>query len=215
MTHAQNLAADERVTDLWVTHTTGPPPLSLLPLRTGPIACLSVRCRGDDGSRFFAEEIAGVPELSALYRADEVIPVSYERSWTVGEMTPGICLLTLFHRKPGVGHRTFLRRWYDGHTPLSLRLHPLWHYNRNEVRLLGPTDGRLSDRGIVLSGGYNGIVEEHFRRRSDLLNPLRFYGRSNVILQNMLTVLIDILGFIDLRRIETYLVRETIVKASS
>ena len=28
---------------------------------------------------------------------------------------------------------TFMKRWHEGHTPLSLELHPLWNYNRNVV----------------------------------------------------------------------------------
>lgn len=205
---ASRLAEDSRVSDVWVTHTFASPPRSLLPLRNGPVACLSIIAA--EAIRTDLTKTYRIPEhpgFAGLYTASEAQPVTYKRTWPEGTQTPGVCLLTLFHRKPGIGYRVFLHRWHVGHTGLSLRLHPLWHYNRNVVH-------SLVSAGSELDGRYDGIVEEHFRTARDLLNPFRFYGRSHVILWNMLTILVDILGFIDLRRIETYLTKETILRSS-
>lgn len=207
--------------------TTGPAPSSMLPLRTGPAGCLSVRMRHaedadsrDSGRRLLVE--AGAPDLpgfSGIYRATEALPVRYDRDWPDGAPTPGVCLLTFFHRRPCLDYTKFIRRWHVGHTGLSLRLHPLWHYNRNVVdQVVAPDTARIPGQASLDGSDvppFDGIVEEHFRRRDDLLNPFRFYGRFPAILWNMLTILVDILGFIDLRRIETYLTREMIVKSSA
>ncbi len=261
---AHAIADHDAVTDVWFTHTVGPAPRSMLPLRNGPAGCVSVKvgsgeaaAGGGAGARIAANDYvdggaagaivarrllleAGAPDLpgfSGIYRADEALPVRYDRDWPDGAQTPGVCLLTFFHRPPRLDYAKFNHRWHVGHTGLSLRLHPLWHYNRNVVEQVADPDVRRAAgaagpaRGAVGSGDgdtpsgarlgrgdsapFDGIVEEHFRRREDLLNPFRFYGKFPAIVWNMLTILVDILGFIDLRRIETYLTRETIVQSSA
>jgi hypothetical protein len=266
---ARTLADHDVVTNVWFTHTVGPAPRSMLPLRNGPAGCVSVKVRsreavvdgrdggaagggGDAAARVATNDdvdgraaaaiiarrllleagAADLPGFSGIYRATEALPVRYERGWPDGVRTPGVCLLTLFHRPPRLDYGRFIHRWHVGHTGLSLRLHPLWHYNRNVVEQVGTQDFATAGNGsgtatIERTGAgspvgavpdatppFDGIVEEHFRCRKDLLNPFRFYGRFPAILWNMLTILVDILGFIDLKRIETYLTRETIVKSS-
>jgi len=129
---------------------------------------------------------------------EEAIPVSYAKTWKDGEPTPGVCLLTLFHKKPGLDQETFINRWHHSHTPLSLRLHPLWNYNRNVV------SSAISEG----SSWYDGIVEEQFQKPSDLLNPLVFFGPPLKVLLHMYEVLKDTRSFIDMRKIETYLTTE-------
>jgi len=148
------------------------------------------------------DALSGYEGLRGIYRVEEALPVAYEKSWPDGELTPGVCLLTLFTRKPGLDHATFLNRWHNSHTPLSLRIHPLWHYNRNVVR----------ERLITSSEPWEGIVEEHFRKRSDLVNPFRFFGNPLRIVPNMIEVYNDTRTFLDYNTIETYFVREIIVK---
>jgi len=132
------------------------------------------------------------------YMVEEAVPVVYKKEWEDGNPTPGACLLTLFHKKPGLDQETFIRRWHQGHTPLSLRLHPLWNYNRNVVTGVLTGD----------SPWYDGIVEEQFQKSSDLLNPLVFFGPPLKVLLHMYQVLMDTRSFIDMKRIETYLTTE-------
>jgi len=132
------------------------------------------------------------------YVVEEAIPVAYNKSWKDGDPTPGVCLLTLFHKKPGLDQPTFIRRWHNGHTPLSLRLHPLWNYNRNVV------NGVLSED----SKWYDGIVEEQFKKPSDLLNPFIFFGPPLKVPLHMYQVWMDTRSFIDMKKIETYLTVE-------
>ncbi len=95
---------------------------------------------------------------------EEAIPVSYDKNWEDLETTPGICLLTLFKQKKGISYDTFLDRWHNSHTPLSLKIHPLWHYNRNVVNKKLTRD----------SDNWDGIVDEHMRTKSELLILLNF-----------------------------------------
>ena len=121
--------------------------------------------------------------------------------WT-SEKTPGVCLLTLFRKKKNLDYHEFIDRWHNGHTPLSLKIHPLWHYSRNVVEETEPGSIEL----------YDGIVEEHTRTRKELMNPFKFFGNPIVILPNMLRVYFDVNGFLDYGSVEPYLTQEYILK---
>jgi len=181
----------------WITLTVSPPPrISVIPFRHGKTAAITlIREPGDlkpctlltemDGFRFAAQ-------------VDEALPRRYEKTWPDGTATPGICLLTIFRKKKDITTEQFLDRWHNSHTPLSLRIHPLWQYDRNVV--LAPVAGQEQQ--------WDGIVMEHFRRCSDLLNPFRFFGNPLVILPRMLEVYRDINTFLDYPTIETWMVQE-------
>ncbi len=171
-----------------------PPLFSVIPFKRQKAASLSISTAGNSHH----ELIANTGGYAERYRVVEVLPVKYEKHWPDKTVTPGVCLLTLFHRKPSIDHKIFLNRWFNGHTPLSLRLHPLWHYSRNEV-VEKPADN---------PNAYDGIVDEHFRKASDLLNPMVFFGPPLKAPFHMLQVLKDTRGFIDMKRIETYLAAE-------
>ena len=193
--YARHLAEETGSVRLKVTLTDRKPPaLSVIPFRRNRVAVLSV----SDAGKGLRETIQGAEGYTGGYLVTEVVPVAYDKTW--GDMlpTPGVCLLTLFHRKPGLERDQFISRWHDGHTPLSLRLHPLWNYNRNVVEEV-ITEG--SDR-------YDGIVEEQFRKASDLLNPFRFFGPPFRVPVHMFEVYRDTRSFIDMKRIETYLATE-------
>lgn len=171
-----------------------PPLLSIIPFKREKIAVLSLT-RNENSD---IEPITQSEGYKGGYVVEEAIPVVYKKEWEDGSPTPGECLLTLFHKKPGLDHSTFIQRWHHGHTPLSLRLHPLWNYNRNVV------NASISDD----SEWYDGIVEEQFRKSSDLLNPFVFFGPPLKVLIHMYQVWKDTRSFIDMRKIETYLTTE-------
>jgi hypothetical protein len=175
--------------------TVKPPPLvSVIPFRSQKVAMLSVT--RESVTRM--DLICQSGGYLGSYLVEEAIPVGYEKSWEDGVPTPGVCLLTLFHKKPGLDQDSFIRRWHHGHTPLSLRLHPLWNYNRNVVHHTLDEDSKW----------YDGIVEEQFRKDSDLLNPLVFFGPPLKVPLHMYQVLKDTRSFIDMHRMETYLATE-------
>jgi len=171
-----------------------PPLLSVIPFRKKKIAILSVTRKAGTG----IEMITQSEGYEGGYLVKEAIPVVYNKEWADGDPTPGACLLTLFHKKRGLDQDTFLNRWLNGHTPLSLRIHPLWNYNRNVVTAAMNGDTKW----------YDGIVEEQFRKSSDLLNPFIFFGPLLKVPHHMYRVLVDTRSFIDMRRIETYLAAE-------
>ncbi len=184
-----------RPASIWVTLTESPPPvLSVIPFKKKKIAAISLIME----EPVILDKLTDEPGFEGCYEATEAIPLSYTKNWNDGIITPGICLLTLFRKKEGISYETFLDRWHNSHTPLSLRLHPLWHYNRNVV-------SAVKVKGPVT---WDGIVEEHFRSRSHLVNPFRFFGNPIVILPRMVAVYRDTRSFLDYGTIKPWLVRE-------
>lgn len=137
------------------------------------------------------------------YSVEEAIPVAYEKSWEDGQATPSVCLFTLFRQKKGIDYDTFIYRWHNSHTPLSLKIHPLWHYNRNVVK------EKLTDSSNL----WDGIVEEHTRSTDELLNPLKFFGNPFTMIYNMIRVYFDTKSFLDYKTIEPYLATEVHIKS--
>lgn len=176
-----------------------PPRISIIPFKRSKIAVLSVH--GKQGTLLTG--LAHEEGYAGAYTVEEAMPVCYSRNWKDGETTPGACLLTLFHRKPGIDQQTFIRRWHEGHTPRSIRLHPLWNYNRNVVK-------DTLDKNATW---YDGIVEEQVLNSSDLLNPMRFFGPPHKVPLHMLQVYMDTRSFIDMKRIEIYLAAEIHLKS--
>ena len=183
---------------LQMTVTEGPPPkVSLFPFKQGPFALFNVYDDGGDSSRF-TEALRGAAREVSGYAVDEAYPVAYGKVWRDGEPTPSPILVTMLHKKPGITRDEYLDRWHNGHTPLSLEVHPLWYYQRNVV--LEPiTEGAEPSDGIVL---------EACPTRSDLLNPARFFGGPLKMVPNMLRVAQDIKGFLDMKKIENYYATE-------
>lgn len=184
---------------LWYSLTReAPPRISIIPFSRKKIAALSVIKTDSTPIAWLLSDTS----CSGAYSVEEARPVSYTSTRPEGEITPGACLLTLFSRKKGIDHSTFIHRWHHSHTPMSLRFHPLWNYNRNVV-LKTLTSS---------SQPFEGIVEEQTRTRAELLNPFKFFGPPHLILQRMLMVYRDTRSFLDYATMETYLVEEHVIK---
>jgi hypothetical protein len=197
---AASVSNDNNVVQLKVVLTSdSPPKISVIPFKKEKIAAISVFSARTGKYNLLRNE----PGFLGGYNVDEAIPVAYEKSWADGQTTPGVCLLTLFRQKKGINYNTFIHRWHNGHTPLSLKIHPLWNYNRNVVK------EKLSDN----SGEWDGIVEEHFRKTSDLLNPIKFFGNPFIMVYNMLRVYFDTKSFLDYKTIEPYFATEIWIKS--
>lgn len=183
---------------LQLTVTEGAPPKwSLFPFKDQLIAVFNVYDDGQDASRF-TDALRDAASSVSGYEVEEAYPVAYERGWADGEPTPSPILLTMLQKKAGVSQDDYLRRWHEGHTPLSLEVHPLWYYQRNVIHD-SLTEGAEHSDGIVL---------EACRSRSDLLNPMRFFGGGLKMLPNMLRVAFDINGFLDMKKTETFYATE-------
>ena len=194
------LTKDKNIHSLSYTITEkAPPTISIIPFKNKKIACISIK-KSDDA---LVENLQKLNGFEGVYQVTEALPVAYTKDWADGEKTPGACLLTLFKKKKKIDFNTFINRWHNSHTPLSLKIHPLWHYNRNVV----------DKKFIADANNWDGIVEEHMRTRSELLNPFKFFGNPLVILQRMINVYTDTKSFLDYGTIETYLVAEYCLKS--
>ncbi|MFO7614077.1 MAG: EthD domain-containing protein, partial [Bacteroidales bacterium] len=180
---------------------TAPPSISIIPFKKKKIAVISVYKE----SATPVEILVRAMGFSGAFVVEEAMPVVCEKTWPDGEATPGVCLLTLFHRKPGISYDAFIDRWHNSHTPLTLKLHPLTSYNRNVVL------DKITDH----PAWYDGIVEEQTRTRPELLNPFKFFGKPHRLIQNMLAVYLDTKSFLDYKKIETYLAAEYRVVSTS
>jgi hypothetical protein len=176
-----------------------PPALSIIPFSKKKIAAISVY----KSNLELVESLTKSVGFRGAYRVEEVFPVRYQKDWKDCERTPGICLLTFICQKKNIDYATFIHRWHNGHTPLSLRIHPLWNYVRNEVKEI------LTDDAV----NFNGIVEEQMRTKADLLNPFKFFGNPLIIIPRMITVYADTKSFIDYPSMETYMAAEYIIKS--
>ena len=183
---------------LSLTLTETPPPKpSLFPFKNEPVAVFCIHDEQGDPSRF-TEALTNAAKAVSGYEVEESYPIEYEKSWNDGEPTPSPILLTVLHKKQGISSDEFIERWHDGHTPLSLKIHPLWYYQRNVIR--EPiTQGADECDGIVL---------EACPTKSDLLNPTRFFGGALKMVPNMLRVANDIKGFLDMKKTETFYATE-------
>lgn len=183
-----------------VTYTQSPPPIiSVIPFKKKKIAAFSLVCNESTAVQKLMNDYGA----QGTYLVDEAIPVMYKKTWEDLTPTPGVCLLTLFRKKKDLSRKTFLDRWHNGHTPLSLKIHPLWNYNRNVVT------ERLTTNSIT----WDGIVEEQFRTTSDLLNPIKFFGNPLIMPYRMWQVYSDTRGFLDYPTIEPYYASEMWIKS--
>ena len=197
---ARRLSENDEVIKLKLVYTKKPPPkFSVIPFKKEKIASVSV-FTASGKSKFLAENETG---FAGSYTVEEAIPIAYEKRWNDMEETPGACLLTLFQKNPGIDYDTFIDRWHNSHTPLSLKIHPLWNYNRNVV------NEKLSEK----SENWDGIVEEHFRTSSDLLNPIRFFGNPLTMVYNMLRVYADTRSFLNYQTIKPFYATEIHLKS--
>jgi len=176
-----------------------PPAISIIPFRKDKITSISIKNK--DANQF--EEILNVKGFAGSFEVTEALPVAYDKSWDDGSLTPGVCLLTLFNQKKSIDYKTFIDRWHNSHTPLSLKIHPLTHYDRNVV----------DQRGTRNTENWDGIVEEHCKTKSELLNPTKFFGGTLKMIPNMISVYTDTKSFLDYGTIETYLTSEYIIKS--
>ncbi len=180
------------------------PRLSVLPLAKGELALISVWDGQADRAGLWQEATA-IPGWSvAGYRVSESTPLAYGKSWPDGEPSPGIMMLTLMKKNPRLSREQFMREWFEYHTPrIALRVHPLWNYIRNVV------ESPIGEECPQLDG----IVEEHCRTRSDVTNPVRYFGGPVMMVPNMIRVGLHANKFLQISAVENYLLTEYHVRS--
>ena len=101
--------------------------------------------------------------VRAGYVGDEVVQRDYPRTWPDGEPSPGIKVVYLVRRTPGITVDEFLRHWHEVHGPLALRHHVgAWKYVQNAVR----------ERLAAADPDVVGLAELHFPTVGDLVDRM-------------------------------------------
>ncbi len=199
-TIAKEVIESSKIHQLKVTFTNTPPPkISIIPFKGKKIAAFTILTISENQITKLVNSVGFV----GAYEVEEALPVKYEKTWQDSTFTPGICLFTLFSQKKGMSHERFIDIWHNSHTPLSLKIHPLWNYNRNVVNKKLTSD----------TFPWDGIVEEQFRTTSELLNPIKFFGNPLVMFYRMWQVYSDTQSFLDYKSIEPYYANELIIKS--
>lgn len=73
--------------------------------------------------------------ISMSYVVDVSVPQRYERTWPVGEPSPGIRMMSLCHRAPQLSRDEFARYWRDEHTAVAMGFTvPIWNYTQTVVK---------------------------------------------------------------------------------
>jgi hypothetical protein len=181
---------------------TRPPWISLIPFQRRKLAMFSLWTPSTVDPQPYLSILNSLGGKMGGYEVSESVPVAYKRTWSARTPTPGTGLLTLLNKNPRLSYEAFMAEWFGRHTPMSIEIHPLWSYIRNVVET-------TFDSGAPK---FDGIVEEHFRQRADLLNPLRLFGGPLHALFNMARVGWHIHKFMDLKRMQNYLVEEIYFK---
>jgi hypothetical protein len=178
---------------------TPPPTISIIPFKKDKIASVTIKST----EKGYFDDLVNTEGFAGVFEVTEALPVAYNKNWDDGKVTPGVCLLTIFNQKKSIDYEMFIDRWHNSHTPLSLKIHPLTHYNRNVV----------DNRGESNTENWDGIVEEHCKTRAELLNPIKFFGGILKMIPNMISVYTDTKSFLDYSTIETYLTAEYHIKS--
>jgi hypothetical protein len=174
------------------------PRLTILPLKATGLALVSVWGELDEDIERWQAEMTSISGGVTGYRVTESTPVAYEKDWEDGNASPGTVLLTLMKKNAKLSYEQFMDEWFGHHTPMAIRIHPLWNYTRNVVESVVIED----------SPPFDGIVEEHFHSLGDITNPARFFGGAFRVLPNMLKVYRHANKFLEISATENYLLTE-------
>lgn len=157
-------------------------------------------------NRATAEELATIIEpkvaFVAGYEVSKAVPLDYEKTWADGEVSPGIQQVTFLKQREDIEYEAFRDYWFCSHTPYALDIHPLWRYERNEVKEAITED----------APAYNGIVELHMESLEDLTDLNRFFGGNFLVYSVLIGV--DVSNFIDMDTIEVSAMTEYILKSN-
>jgi hypothetical protein len=150
-----------------------PVPDDELPVR----AAFSVWLDTHDQRRPYEDALADLGVRRAGYLVTESLCEDFgttpdwpePRDWPDGQRSPGLSVLTVFDKKPGLGDETFYAHWYGHQTPMSAAMQPRIRYVRNAV-VRPITPGAPAQRAIV---------EEGWPSVEHLTNPFTFFGTDD------------------------------------
>lgn len=182
------------------------PRLTVLPLKRNGLAMISIWHTNPGECTALISLWAKKAGLAVEgYEVSESTPVSYSKDWSDGMPSPGVVMLTIMRKNRRLSRDQFMSEWFGRHSPMAIRIHPLWNYIRNVV------DGPVVDGSPALDG----LVEEHFWSLKDITSPVRFFGGWRHFLPNMVRVGRHALKFLNFTAVENYLLTEYHVRSES
>ena len=150
------------------------------------------------------------PPAGDAYLVSESVPQPYGEAftWSEGERSPGLSMVTLLDKPADVSEPEFYRAWHGLHRLTTAECHPFTSYVRNEiVRPLTPG-----------APAYRGIVTESAPEVEDFTDPDRFYvsgGDPDRLRANQQRVVGEIVQFIDLHSMQVAPMAEYVVRRLS
>lgn len=186
-----------------------PVPDDELPIR----AAISIWLDAHDQRGPFEAVIAELGVRRAGYLVTESLLEDYgstpdwptTRDWSDGERSPGVCVLTVFDKKPQLDEESFYAHWYGHQSTMSATMQPRIRYVRNTVaRRLTPGAPPL-----------RAIVEEGWPTVEHLTDPFRFFGTkdSDELAENIRIMLDSMKVFCDSSTLRTYTMSEYLLRS--
>jgi uncharacterized protein (TIGR02118 family) len=109
-------------------------------------------------------DVDGLPltEARQAWLVEPNLAWDYERTWPLGDASPGVKRISFVRRAAALDHDQFARHWAEVHTPIARRHHPtLWRYCQNVVRSVLVDE--VGDAALT-----DGVSELSFRSREDM-----------------------------------------------
>jgi uncharacterized protein (TIGR02118 family) len=165
------------------------------PIRSGVASVVTLQVDSLDDT--LLERVFGSARIEA-YEVEERLQWDYERTWPLGEVTPGVKQVSFLRRLDGLTPPAFADHWVNAHAPLAARHHPtIWRYVQNVVvQRLTPD-----------APGLDGIAELTFRSFEDWRD--RKYDSP----EGQAIIAADIARFIDRQTLTHVLARERVMRA--
>ena len=150
------------------------------------------------------------PPAGDAYVVSESVPQPYGEAftWSEGERSPGLSMVTLLDKPAAASEADFYRAWHGLHRLTTAECHPFTSYVRNEIV-------RSLSEGAP---AYRGIVTESAPDVQDFVDPPRFYvsgGDPERLRANQKRVVEEIVQFIDLATMQVAPMHEYVVRRLS
>lgn len=151
--------------------------------------------------------VAPPAQIRHAWLVSESVPQPYGEAftWSDGDRSPGLTLVTLLDKPAELAEGEFYRYWHEQHRATTAQCHPFTSYVRNEV-VRPLTAGAPPVRGIVTEAAPSA---------DDFLDPHRFYrsgGDAQTLRANQRRVFDEVSMFIDMDSIQVAPMSEYVVR---
>ncbi len=161
-----------------------------------PSGVLSFRLESGSAAVACDAAVAAVSSRRAGYLVDETVPLANTtHAAAPGTRTPGINMVSLLERPPGMARELWVERW-RAHEAVALATQCTYAYVKNLV--VRPLTAGAPD--------WSGIVEEGFPTEA-VTDPMRWYradGSRKMLERNLSRMLESCRSFLDLERVESH-----------